>query len=633
MTKSAEARALALASRMGEVEKATLAKAVPDASAFLYELKYDGYRFLGIKAGGTVRLVSRKGHDWSAKFPAVVAAIAALAPAELVIDGEVCALDPRGVPSFNLLQNANAKSRVVYVVFDMLWVDGRDLRIEPIEARRAQLERILARKSKPSKRTQPPILSLSAAVDADPKQVLRLACELGFEGIVAKRRSSPYTAGRTKDWLKIKCTLRQEFAIIGYLPYLGTTNDVGSLLLGIYEGGEFRFAGKVGTGFSEAKRRELAKLLEPDRIDRPAVRGAPNAAIARWVKPKRVAEIAFTEWTPDGRIRHPSFQGLRMDKAPEECVRERATPLSPDDAPQSSERPIVAGVSLSKPERVLFVEPPRTKLALAHYYEAIGDAMVPHVRGRPLTLVRIDDTKERGLFLRHAKAWGPRELRRVKIREKTKVGEYLVADTTAALVALAQMDILEIHTWNANADAIEKPDRIVFDLDPGPEVSWARVIEAARRVRERLADLGLESWLKTTGGKGLHVVVPLAPRASWDECVAFSRGLARALVRESPKRYSASMPKEGREDKIFIDYLRNVRAGTSVAAFSPRARPGAPVSTPLAWDELEPKLMPRTFTLATVPARLRSLGADPWAGYFEAKQRLTAKMLAAVSAA
>jgi bifunctional non-homologous end joining protein LigD len=318
MATSSTERVRTIEQRLGELEKATLTKNVPVSESFVYELKYDGYRFLAIKAGRSVRLVSRRGLDWAEKFPSIVGAVAELAPKELAIDGEVCALDAHGVPSFNLMQNARGNVPIVYIVFDALWLDGRDLRGEPLEVRREELERIVGRGRKGP-------ISVSTAVRGDPKEVLRAACARGFEGIVAKRRGSHYVGGRTKDWLKIKCSLRQEFAIVGYLPLVNTTNVVGSLLLAVFEDGAFHFVGKVGTGFTDAKRRELARTLATDRIEAPPVAGAaPRIRDARWVKPRYAAEVAFTEWTPSGNIRHPAFQGIRIDKTAKECVRERA---------------------------------------------------------------------------------------------------------------------------------------------------------------------------------------------------------------------------------------------------------------------------------------------------------------------
>ncbi len=616
----------ALVEQLGDVQTATLVEAVRQPGSFTYELKWDGYRMLAVKSGNAVRLVSRKRQDYTKEMAGVARDVAALSTRELALDGEVCALDDRGVPSFQLLQNRlRRRASLVYFVFDLLWLDGKDLRGLPIEERRQLLERVVSGVDRKGS------IVLSSASEGDPRAILALACERGLEGIVAKRKGSRYEAGRKPTWLKVKCRLRQELAIIGYLPLLETRDAVGGLLLAVAEADGLVFAGKCGTGFDDQTRASLAKRLERDRIARPAAKNVPAFdGIARFVKPRLVAEVELTEWTPAGNIRHPSFKGLREDKRPEDCVREVPVAVAAPApvarrAPTKSARIEVAGVSISHPERVLSPTGV-TKLELARYYEAIGEHMLPHVQGRPLTLVRWAEgkhTEKGGTYLRHAKAWGPDVLRRVKVREKTKLGEYLVADTVAALVGLAQMDILEIHTWNSRADDVERPDRVVFDLDPAPGIAWKEVVRAAKDVRDRLAALGLQSWVKTTGGKGLHVLVPLVPEASWAECLAFTRAFAQMMVREEPQRFIDIVPKHVRAGKILVDYLRNNRTNTSVAAFSTRARPGAPVSVPVSWDELDADLRDDAWNLHTVLERVKARRwKDPWAAYFQASQRL-----------
>ena len=610
-----------IAKAIGQVQTATLVRSIPNGSAFTYELKWDGYRIVAVKAGDAVRLVSRKAQDYGAEFPAVVHDIASLAADECAIDGEVCALDERGVPSFQLLQNRmRRKVPIAFFAFDLLWLDGEDLRGRPIEERRKLLAKVMKRAAKTS------TLVLSTATQGDWHAVLDLACTRGLEGIVAKQKGSTYEAGRRPTWLKVKCKLRQELAIVGYVPLLETQDVVGGLLLAVREkDGRFHYVGKVGTGLDDAMRARLARLLDADRSPTPTAVGAPKLhGLARWSTPKLVAEVELSEWTEGGHVRHPSFQGLRPDKRPEECVRE----VPADDAPgagaanEEAGRVRVAGVSISHPDRVL--DPTGlTKLELARYYEAVAERMLPHVAGRPLTLVRWAEgkkTEKGGLYLRHAKAWGPEVLRRVRIREKTKTGEYLVADTPAALVGLAQMGILEVHTWSSTADDVERPNRIVFDLDPAPDVKWREVARAAKLLRERLEALGLASFVKTTGGKGLHVVVPLDPDADWDETFAFTRAFARLVVREDPKRFVDTVPKSARSGKILVDYLRNNRGNTSVAAWSTRARPGAPVSLPIAWDDVMVDRSRRPFTWKDA-VRMRD-DADPWAAYWTTHQEL-----------
>jgi bifunctional non-homologous end joining protein LigD len=616
-----------LTAKIRDAQLATLVKEVP-SGAWIYEVKWDGYRILAHKSGKDVCLMSRRHNDWTDEFSVVADAVAMLPTKECVIDGEVCAIDAKGVPSFQLLQNREGKHvNLLFIVFDLLWLDGKDLRSKPIEERRGRLEKVLVNAAPDG------LVRLSTAVEGDPKQMLAAACKAGLEGIIAKQKGSPYTGTRGRTWLKIKCTLRQEFAIVGYVPLKKTMPAVGGLLLALtHDDGALHFAGKVGTGFDDKTRVSLAKLLDAHRSPTPTALGAPRlGGLARWSKPKYVAEVEFTEWTDAGDIRHPSFRGLRKDKKPEECVRElpivvtAAAERAPRSTPaKSGDRVVVAGVAISHPDRIL--DPTGiSKLEIARYYEMVGRKMLPHVKGRPLTLMLWDPSSpERGgKFMRHAHAWGPSVLRRIHIQEKTKKGEYLVVDDVEGLVALAQMDVLEIHTWNSLAEDVERPNRVVFDLDPAPDVAWSRVVECAHYVRKRLLALTLASWPKTTGGKGVHIVVPLTPGADWTQCLEFTRAFADVMQSERPKDFVTTLPKRERTGKILVDYLRNNRTNTSVAAFSIRARPGAPVSMPISWDELDASLRSDAFTLRNVIERLKTMGKrDPWAGYWKRRQKL-----------
>jgi bifunctional non-homologous end joining protein LigD len=451
----------------------------------------------------------------------------------------------------------------------------------------------------------------------DGSNVFREACRLGFEGLVSKRRDLPYRAGRSPGWLKSKCLLRQEFAIGGFTLPSGPREGIGSLLVGVHDGGRLRFAGKVGTGFTEASSRDLRRRLEALRVSQsPFARKPPGwlGRNARWVEPRLSAEVTFGEWTQGGHIRHPSFQGLREDKPARDVKRERTE---------------VRGIGISHPSRVGFPGQGYTKLDLARYHDAVAEAEVPHLRGRPLTLVRCPTAIGEGCsFMKHSKVWAPAALRRARIQEKTKLGEYLIADTPEAVIALVQMDVIEIHTWNTRDDDVERPDRVVIDLDPGPEVPWREVVAGAHLLREAMAALGLRSFVKTTGGAGLHLVAPLLRERDWSECLAFARGLAQAVERQRPRTFTTRYAKAGRERKILLDYLRNNRTNTSVAAYSPRARDGAPVSVPLAWEELTARLDPGRFTIETVPRRV--LEGDPWREYWKVRQRISAKALRAV---
>jgi bifunctional non-homologous end joining protein LigD len=644
---------------------ALLVDEAPAGDAWAHEVKYDGYRIGCAVEEGRATLWSRRGKDWTREFPEVAAAARALPVRSALLDGEVAVLLPDGRTSFQALQNAltGRDRRLVYFVFDLLHLDGEDLAPRPLEERKAALERLVGGRGG--------IIRYAPHVVGDGAAVFREACRLGLEGIVSKRRSDAYRPGRHAGWVKVKCVLRQELVVGGFTEPEGAARDgIGALLIGFHEGGALRFAGKVGSGFTNAGARALrARLAKLETRESPFTPRPPGwlGKNAHWVRPELVCEVAFTEWTSDGKVRHPSFQGLREDKRPEEVVRERISRLPGAASPAPSPRPSppagaggegdpgsrapfelsvagakrrgsrraptatatptsprrsrsaadeVAGVRITSPDRIVFPDLGATKLDLARYYDAVADAMLPHLAGRPLTLFHCPDGVSGPCrFMKHSRVWAPAAVRRVRIPEKTKVGEYLVVDTREALLSVVQMDVVELHTWNSTVDRLEEPDRIVLDLDPGSAVPFAEVVRAARLVRDALAALGLGAFVKTTGGAGLHVVVPLAPARSWQECLAFARALATAIARHDPLRFTVSFAKAGRERKILLDYLRNNRTNTSVAAFSARARPGAPVSVPLAWDELGARLRPERHTIATVPRRLARLREDPWRGW------------------
>ena len=611
---------------------AQLVKTAPAGREWLHELKYDGYRIGCRIDGGAVTLLSRNGKDWTAAFPEIVRAAKALRVKSALIDGEVCVVLPDGRTSFQALQNlAGAdRSRLVYFAFDLLYLDGQSLVQKPLDARKAALKAIVRGER----------IQFSEHMDADGPDAYREACRLRLEGIISKLRNAPYLLGKRAGWVKTKCVNRQEFVIGGFTDPEGSREGIGALLVGVHEGDRLRFAGKVGTGFTVKSARELRTTL--DKIEVPATPFSPAppgwlGRNAHWVKPTLVGEIEFTEWTDDGKIRHPSFQGLRRDKRPDAVVREdlqaAPDPSRPSRRTSAAARPPVRGIGISHPERVMYEDPRLTKLEIAEYYDRIADAMMPHVDGRPLTLVRCGEGVARGCFyMKHSKVWSPPALTRVKIKEKTKVGEYLVIESPEAIISLVQMDILEIHTWNTRHRKIEHPDRVVLDLDPGPEVEWPAIVSAARVVRKLLQTLDLQSFVKTTGGRGLHIVVPLAPQHDWKACLDFSRAAAEALTRHDPDLFTTTFAKRGRERQILVDFMRNNRTNTSIAAFSTRARDGAPVSVPISWTELTPKLDPASFTVQTVPQRLARQKRDPWAEYVMLTQKLSRTAVAALDA-
>jgi bifunctional non-homologous end joining protein LigD len=627
-----------------DVQLATLTDKPPAGEGWVHEVKFDGYRMLCYIDDGKIKLVTRNQQDWTHRYPAVVAAAQALDVQQAVLDGEVVAMLPSGVTSFQALQNAAkgaGDAKLAYYAFDLLYLDGYDLRRMPLVERKELLEKLIAEASEPA-------LLYSEHFDTDAATFLRECCKMGLEGIIAKRASRPYLAGRSEDWLKIKCLGREELVIGGYTLSTAMQRGIGALLVGYFDADGFHYAGRVGTGFSHAllvEMRERLSKIEQKECPFESVPAKERGKLVRWVEPQLVAEIEFTGWTDAGVLRHPSFQGLREDKPAkavtrpaslklEEGQREESNMAKKKTAKKSSKRaakekattelPANLQVRLTSPDRVLYPETGLTKLGLATYYAQVGEWMLPYVLDRPLSLVRCPDgMASKCFYQKHAGVGTPEPLGRVKIKEKDKSEEYVYIKDLEGLVSLAQMSILEIHPWGSRRDELEKPDYLIFDLDPDPSVSWQRVIEGARAVRKLLEGMDITSFVKTTGGKGLHVVMPLSPRRyEWDRCKAFAREVAEKLVSDSPALYTANMSKAARKGKIFVDYLRNDRGATAVAPFSTRAKPGATVSVPIAWNELDSSLSSDHFNTSNVVRRLQSLKKDPWKGFFDVKQGL-----------
>jgi bifunctional non-homologous end joining protein LigD len=642
---------------------ATLVERPPPGPGWLAEMKFDGYRILARLDHGKVTLKSRNENDWTAKFAAIARAVAELDVHAAYLDGEVAVVRPDGTTSFQALQNLAGggalEGALVYFVFDLLHLDGLDLIRVPLEARKAKLEAIVA-----AVKGSTPLRYAAHVVDNN-DAFFEQAGKHGLEGIVCKRREGPYLSGRSRDWLKVKCIKRQEFVVGGFTEPEGSRPGIGGLLVGVYDKkGDLVFAGGVGTGFSQGLLRELRKKL--DRIARPTTPFSTDVVargVCRWVEPVLVAEVAFSEWTDDDRLRHPSFQGMREDKDPRTIVRElpadapeRPRSLAPTKHPYRSgpltkparsgeplvvrraqddeETATVAGIRITHPSRLMYPELGLTKLAVARFYEAIAPRILPGLVDRPTTLVRCPEGVAKPCFYqKHRGYWAPESIRRVRIKEKTKFGDYLVVDDVAALVGLAQIGIVEIHTWNARVAHLEQPDRVVFDLDPGEDVAWERVVASALEVRDALADLGLESFVKTTGGKGLHVVAPLTPSLDWEACEGFSLAVAKRLLDAAPRLYTLAMGKSRRVRKIYLDTLRNVRGATSVAAYSTRAHPNAPMSLPVSWDELAASTARIEVSALEFPARCAAAPKDPWAGYGAVRQRITKRALTALGLA
>jgi len=620
---------------------ATLVEEPPRGKGWIYEVKFDGYRILARIDGDDIRLFTRNGNDWTPRMKSLRDEIAALGIASGWLDGEIVVLDAKGNPDFQALQNAfdsSATEDIVFFAFDLPYFGGYDLRRAPCIERRALLETIF--ESNPSAR-----LRFSAHFEADAAQLLESACRKGLEGLIGKRADAPYVSKRSSAWIKLKCTRRQEFVIGGYTDPKGSRAGFGSLLLGIHDAeGKLRYAGNVGTGFDQKLLRLLKEKLAALETDTPPFADKPRDVKGHWVKPKLVAEVAFTEWTGDGRVRHPVFHGLRTDKDPHTITREAPLHKAPEEpmpkmkarTPKSAKDTkkakgdsgdTVAGVRVSNAGRVIDPSTGTTKLDLVRYYEKIAPHMLPHLKDRPVSLVRAPEGIGGELFFqKHAD--------RIRIPGINQLDPSLSPDhapmleiaTAQALVGAAQMNVIELHTWNSTKRAIDKPDRVIFDLDPGKGVTWKTLVEATSLTKKMLDILGLESFLKTSGGKGLHIVVPLTPRLGYDEVKDFSHAVVVHLAGTLPKLFVAKSGGKNRVGRIFVDYLRNGRGSTTAAAFSARARPGLGVSTPLKWSELESLKGADQWSIFTIHERLAKLRQDPWKDYKATKQSLTAAM-------
>ena len=585
---------------------ATLAKSPPAGDRWLHEIKFDGYRIQARIEAGEVTLSTRRGLDWTKKFgDAVPDALRNLPARTALIDGEMVVENASGVSEFSLLQADLSEGRLdrfAYYAFDCLHLDGYDLRAVALTRRKALLNTLVGDGGGP--------IRYSSHFEEDGKLVLQRACALGLEGVVSKASQSIYVSGRGKSWVKSKCSARQEFVIGGYVPSSTGRKAIGSLALGVYDGGALRYVGRVGTGFTSGVAEALFAKLDAMRV-----RSSPfakplttaEARQVRFVRPELVAEVDFRGWTGDGLLRQASFQGLRDDKPAREIVRETA--MTTNAAP---ERPKTS-VTLTHPDRVYWPEAGVTKEGLADYYAQAWPFMKPFVVGRALALVRCPDgIGGQTFFQKHA--WKGLNRNIVLVKDPAEPEALISIRDFDGLMALVQSAALEIHPWGSTVSDWERPDMIVMDLDPGEDVAWTSVIAAAEEVRGRLKNAGLAAFVKTSGGKGLHVVAPVKPKAEWPAAKAFTKGIANSMAADSPDRFVSTIPKARRHGKILIDYLRNQRGMTAVAAYSTRARPGAAVSMPLAWEELAPEIGPAYFTIRNAPARLSSV-ADPWADF------------------
>jgi len=678
--------AQALLEAVGEPALATAVTTIADPASWEFEIKYDGYRLFACKAADDVRLYTRRAHDWTDRFAPIGRACARLPARECVIDGEACVVDESGRPSFGALQEwlgGNApNARIGYAAFDLLWLDGRDLRREPLEARRELLEKLLDGLGAP--------LSFSRSLSGEVQDLLRMAQKAGLEGIVAKRKGSAYVGGRGTQWIKLRFDRRQDCAIAGWIAMAGTTDEIGALLLSVAEGGRLVYAGRVGTGFDARARRSIAARLSADAAPGPEVEGAPKVSGAHWVHPKLCCDVVFTEWTRDGSMRKPRYLGLREDKAPLDCVRDAAPPVNAqsdaervDDTARASaksgpsthtvkrakdskpakdskhakppkaaeparpSKPIGAiqavqasgatrqeAPKLANPDKVLFPRDAITKRQIWDYYTAVAPALLPHLAGRPLTLQRYPNGIEgQEWYQQNAPEKTPSFVRLLEVGPRHENKKRIVCDNLETLQWLANLAALTIHQWcsHAAADAttraaidhaLGRPDYLVLDLDPG-DGTWAHLIEVAGAVRTLLEALKLESFVKTSGKRGLHVVVPFRPGPTHDEATGFAEQVARAVAKVLPEIATVERMKDRRGGKLYVDYGQNGEGRTIVSPYTIRARDGAVVSTPITWGEVTEKLDPTRFTIRAVLERLERHG-DLFAGVLAGRQALPA---------
>lgn len=620
--------------RFVPTELALLVAQPPPAPGWVFEIKYDGYRIESLIEGGRARLLTRRGNNWSARAPGIAARLARLPVESAILDGEIVVLDAKGASRFSLLQQSLDGSRdgdLVYFVFDLLALDGDDLRALPLAERRTRLAALLRR----ARVTDRGPLRLGQRLEGNGNDLIRAACKLGLEGIIAKREGTPYRGKRNGDWVKIKCGHRQEFVVVGFTPPNGSRPGIGSLLLAVYRDGALEYAGRVGSGIPVETLGALHTRLRRLARDRSPIRGRITGLPAGtvWVSPEVVVEVSFTEWTSDGRLRHPVFQGIREDKPATDVRREEPMPPTTNAAKASGRRrspardDAVAGVTITHPDRVIFADAKISKRELAEHFARVAPVMLPHVAGRPLSLVRCPEGVGAPCFFqKHWTGKLPPTLDTVAIEQSDgKKHPYVVVHDAAGLVTLAQWGIVEVHPWGARADAPDRPDRVIFDLDPGPGVTWGAVREATSGLRALLQELGLESWLKTSGGKGLHVELPVARRVTWDDVADFSRAVAERMAAEFPDRFIARASKAARRGVIFVDWLRNTRGATAVAPWSPRARPAAGVSVPVDWSALDSVQSGDAWTIATVAAAPPR--RDPWRGMLTCRQAITRRMI------
>ncbi|PHH39561.1 DNA ligase D [Pseudomonas putida] len=633
-------------------ELATLVDSAPEGQ-WSYEIKFDGYRIMARIDHDQVQLFTRNGHDWTHKLPQQAQALAELGLESAWLDGEVVVTNERGVPDFQALQNAFEAGRsgsIMYYLFDMPYLNGVDLREVPVEERRAALSTVLGGHEQP-------LLRFSEAFDETADALLNSACQMQMEGLIGKRLGSPYVSRRSSDWIKLKCKHRQEFVVVGYTDPKGARSAFGALLLGLHDrdSGELRYAGKVGTGFNETTLKSILAQLKPLQVKKAAVVNPPSGFEAKgvhWLKPKLLAEVAFAEMTKDGSVRHAVFHGLRNDKPARSITEERAKPVktsakaTPSKKAASSEKtaeskkatepkkaepaPSQLGLASGKvrithPDRVIDAVSGTTKMQLAEYYASVAEWILPQLKDRPVALVRAPDGIAGELFFQ--KNAERLAIPGITTLDKDVTGQpVMLINNAEALIGAVQMSTVELHTWNATTVDLDKPDRFVLDLDPDPALPWKSMVEATALTLTVLDELGLKAFLKTSGGKGIHLVVPLTRKHGWDEVKDFSHAIVSHMAKLLPERFSAVSGPKNRVGRIFIDYLRNGLGATTICAYAARTREGLPVSVPLFREEVGEIKGGNQWNISNVHERLNEVGDEPWADLKKTRQSITAEM-------
>jgi bifunctional non-homologous end joining protein LigD len=580
--------------KMISPELATLADQPPSGKNWLHEIKFDGYRIIAFKKDNKVKLFTRNQLDWTKKFPNVVSQLNRIKTESFIIDGEIVVLDNKQHSNFELLQNAikNKSNNFIYFIFDLLYMKKYDISFLSLIERKKLLKKILPKNNS--------TLQFSNHIVGSGKKLYKKACKMGLEGIISKDSHSPYIQKRTQDWVKAKCVKRQEFIIVGFTSPKNRRSCFGSLILATYnKNKELIYNGHVGTGFNAMTLSDIhKKLLKYATNIMPFKKKPKNGRRITWVKPVLVAEVEFSQWTKAGLLRQPSFKGLRKDKSPNSIIKE--TPIDVENKKK---------IKYTHLNKILYPEDKITKNELIEYYEFVKNWMLPYVSHRPLTLLRCPSNIKSCFYQRHE-------------TKKSKISKYIHVETDQELLMLPQLNALEIHPWGSKIDHLDNPDVIIFDLDPAPEVEWKTVVKAAKKIRGYLADLKLSCFLKTTGGKGLHIVIPIKPEYEWDEVSVFAKTFVNFLSMKNPDLFTHQLQKIHRKNRIFVDYLRNKPSATAIAPYSTRARLHAPIATPIDWDELTNQYQDTFFTLRTLPTRLDSLKKDPWEKYFKLTQSL-----------